>query len=210
MKSIKITAKPKTQSGKKGARAIRANGGIPCVIYGKDRTTEFSTEESEIKKLVYSSDFKIAEVVIEGKAHRSILKEIQFHPVTDQIVHLDFLELVDGHPVKVDIPLKTKGSSPGVKLGGKLIQSVLRVKVKTKPENLVDELFVDVSKLGLGQSLRIKDIHMPEGMEVLQNASIPVIGVEIPRALKSAASAAALTLDLESEEEEVEENASAE
>ncbi len=97
--------------------------------------------------------------------------------------------MVEKHPVIVEIPLKTKGSSPGVKIGGKLMQSIRKVKVKTVPENLVNELFIDISSTELGQSLRIKDIIIPEGIEVMQNGSIPVVSIEVPRALKSAAAA---------------------
>lgn len=95
--------------------------------------------------------------------------------------------MVAGQAVKLEIPLKPRGSSPGVKLGGKLIQSVRKVKVKTTPEKMVDELFVDISGLELGQSLRIKDIIAVDGIDIQQNASIPVVSIEIPRALRSAA-----------------------
>ncbi|HQW70550.1 MAG: 50S ribosomal protein L25 [Saprospiraceae bacterium] len=187
MNSMTIKGTPRTDVGKKATKAVRASAGIPCVLYGSKEVIHFQTTESELRHLVFTGDFKVAELDIEGKKVRSILKAIQFHPVKDNIVHVDFLELVAGQAVKLEIPLKPRGSSPGVKLGGKLIQSVRKVKVKTTPEKMVDELFVDISGLELGQSLRIKDIIAVDGIDIQQNASIPVVSIEIPRALRSAA-----------------------
>ena len=190
MKSFAVKGEPRTQTGKKANKAIRNNDSIPCVLYGKSDSINFQTTEADLRHLVYSPDFQGVELTVDNQTTRAILKDIQFHPVSDQIRHVDFLKLYDGVPVKVEIPLKTKGQSPGVKVGGKLIQSVRRIKVKTLPEKLVDELFIDISGMELGQSLRIKDIESVEGIEIMQNPSIPVVSIEIPRALRSAASAA--------------------
>lgn len=187
MNSMTIKGSPRTDIGKKATKAVRAADGIPCVLYGSKDIVHFQTTESELRHLVFTGDFKVAELEIDGKKTRSILKDIQFHPVKDNIMHVDFIELVNGQSIKLEIPLKPKGSSPGVKLGGKLIQSVRKIKVKTTPEKMVDELFVDISSLELGQSLRIKDIIAVDGIEIQQNASIPVVSIEIPRALRSAA-----------------------
>ena len=112
------------------------------------------------------------------------------HPVTDSLTHIDFIELVDGTPVKVDIPIRFKGDSPGVKLGGKLLQSIRRVTVKTLPENLVDELFVDISELELGFAVRVRDIEAPDSVQIMNTGATPVAIVEVPRALRSATAAA--------------------
>ena len=188
MNTITIKGSPRTDVGKKASKAVRASQAIPCVLYGSKDVVHFQTTESELRSLVFTPDFNVADLSIDGKSTRAILKAIQFHPVRDHIVHVDFLELVDGQTVKLDIPLKTQGSSPGVKLGGKLIQSVRKIKVKTTPEKMVSELFIDISSLELGQSLRIKDIIPVEGIDIQQNSSIPVASIEIPRALRSAAS----------------------
>jgi len=187
MNTIAINGSKRQEVGKKATKAVRASNAIPCVLYGSKDVVHFQTTEADLRHLVYTPDFQVVELSIEGIKAKAILKDIQFHPVRDNIVHVDFLELVDGQTVKVEIPLKTKGSSPGVKVGGKLIQSVRKVKVKTTPEKLVSELYVDISNLELGQSLRVKDIIGEDGVEIQQNGSIPVVSIEIPRALRSAA-----------------------
>ena len=151
------------------------------------------TTASALRHLIFSGDFKIVDLAIGADNTKAILKDVQFHPVNEKIMHVDFLKLYDGVPVKVDLPLKTQGASPGVKVGGKMIQNIRKIKVKTLPEKLVDELFIDISSLELGQSLRVKDIIAIEGIEVLQNSSIPVVTIEIPRALRSATAAATTT-----------------
>ncbi|HQU96146.1 MAG: 50S ribosomal protein L25 [Saprospiraceae bacterium] len=190
MNTIAINGNKRNEVGKKATKAVRSSNSIPCVLYSSAKENiHFHTTEAEVKNLVFTPEFKVAELNIDGVQVNAILKDIQFHPVKDNIIHIDFLQLVEKHPVIVEIPLKTKGSSPGVKIGGKLMQSIRKVKVKTVPENLVNELFIDISSMELGQSLRIKDIIIPEGIEVMQNGSIPVVSIEVPRALKSAAAA---------------------
>ncbi|HMT76872.1 MAG: 50S ribosomal protein L25 [Bacteroidetes bacterium] len=190
MNTIAINGNKRNEVGKKATKAVRSSNSIPCVLYSSAKENiHFHTTEAEVRNLVFTPEFKVAELNIDGVQVNAILKDIQFHPVKDNIIHIDFLQLVEKHPVIVEIPLKTKGSSPGVKIGGKLMQSIRKVKVKTVPENLVNELFIDISSMELGQSLRIKDIIIPEGIEVMQNGSIPVVSIEVPRALKSAAAA---------------------
>jgi large subunit ribosomal protein L25 len=190
MNTIAINGNKRNEVGKKATKAVRSSNSIPCVLYSSAKENiHFHTTEAEVRNLVFTPEFKVAELNIDGVQVNAILKDIQFHPVKDNIIHIDFLQLVEKHPVIVEIPLKTKGSSPGVKIGGKLMQSIRKVKVKTVPEKLVNELFIDISSMELGQSLRIKDIIIPEGIEVMQNGSIPVVSIEVPRALKSAAAA---------------------
>ncbi len=190
MNTIAINGNKRNAVGKKATKEVRSSNAIPCVLYSSAKENiHFHTTEAEVRHLVFTPEFKVAELNIDGVQVNAILKDIQFHPVKDNIIHIDFLQLVEKHPVIVEIPLKTKGSSPGVKIGGKLMQSIRKVKVKTVPEKLVNELFIDISSMELGQSLRIKDIIIPEGIEVMQNGSIPVVSIEVPRALKSAAAA---------------------
>jgi len=167
------------------ASVLRASGNIPAVMYGGDILEHFTVKHNDIKHLIYTPDFKLGEVDIDGKSHKCIIKDIQFHPVTDAIEHIDFLAIEDGREVKVNIPIRFKGVSPGVKGGGKLMQSMRKVKVKVDPKNLVDVLYIDISNLELGFSVKVKDIEISEGMEVLASPSIPVASVEVPRALKS-------------------------
>jgi len=168
------------------ASTLRSAGKIPAVIYGGDVLEHFSVVHNDVKHLIYTPDFKLGEVDIDGKKLKCIIKDIQFHPVTDNIEHIDFLAVEEGRKLKVNIPIRFKGVSPGVKSGGKLMQSMRKVKVKVDPKNLVDELIIDISSLELGFAVKVKDIEKVEGMEIMANESIPVASVEVPRALKSA------------------------
>ena len=186
MEAVAFTGQIRTELGKKGTKAIRKEGKTPCVLYGGDQIIHFSIDVKDVKTLVYTPDFKLAEISIDGATYKCILKEIQFHPVTEEIRHIDFVELVDGQKVNVEIPIRFKGSSPGEKVGGKLYQKLRRVKVKTTPDYLIDELLVDVSTLQMGQSVRVKDIEVDDNLEILSSMNIPVASVEVPRALRSA------------------------
>jgi large subunit ribosomal protein L25 len=189
MDIVKIDAQARTSFGKKNTKAIRKEGLVPAIIYGGDNNTAISVTPKSVKALVYTPDFKLAEINVDGDLHKCILKDITFDPISDEIVHIDFLRMITGTPIKVEIPVDFKGKSPGVKEGGKLITQMRKVKVKTVPELLVDKVYVDISNLELGNSVRVRDIDFPEGMEVLTTTATPVAIVEVPRALKSAAAA---------------------
>ena len=185
METVNVTIQPRTETGKKANHQIRKDGRIPAVLYGKDSNHIFTTTHKEVKQLIYTPNFKLASIEIDGASHNAIVKDIQFHPVTDQIMHIDFVKLIDNHPVKVEVPIRFKGTSPGVKEGGKLIQSMRKVKIKATPENLVDELVADISGVMLGQAIRINELEIGEGIEILSPANTPVASVEVPRALKT-------------------------
>jgi large subunit ribosomal protein L25 len=207
MEVVAIKGEVREHFGKKHSQKVRKEGLIPCVMYGRDEILHFSTDEKSVKTLIYTPQFKIAEVTLDGTTHRTILKDVQFHPVTDAVVHIDFLKLIDGHTVKYEVPVKFTGVSPGVKLGGKLQQNIRRVKIKSTPETMVDVLPLDISTLEMGQSIRIRDIEAIEGIEIMTPPGTPVGTVEVPRAMRSAATAAAkdgATVEA-TEEESVEE-----
>lgn len=189
MEIVNIEAQTRESFGKKHTKAIRKEGLVPAIIYGGDKNTAISVTPKSVKSLVYTPDFKLAEIDVNGDKHKCILKDITFHPLSDEIVHIDFLRVIDGTPIKVEIPVDFKGKSPGVKEGGKLIPQMRKVKVKTNPEHLVDKVYVDISELELGNSVRVRDIDFPDGMEVMTTTATPVAIVEVPRALKSAAAA---------------------
>ena len=190
MKVVQINAEARELMGKKASKNIRKDGKIPAVVYSVNGVSHFSTTAADLKPIVYTPDFKIAEVQLPSGVKKAIVKKIDFHPVTDEILHVDFLELVSGHPVVANVPVKFKGVSPGVKAGGKLISNLRTVKLKAVPEKMVDEVFVDISSLELAQSVRVRDIELPEGVEIKADGSTPVAVIEVPRALKSAATAA--------------------
>lgn len=195
MESIQIKGNVKETSGTKTAKAIRAEGGVPCVMYGKGEATSFSTSESSFRSLVYTPQFKVAEIELNGETHRCILKDVQFHPVTDKIMHADFLRLIPGHKLKVSLPVNFTGSAAGVKSGGKFLAKMRKVQVLTTPEALTDHVSVDVSPMELGGTLRVRDIPAVEGLTIMNEGATPIASVEIPRALRSAQSAEEKTED---------------
>jgi large subunit ribosomal protein L25 len=191
MEVVKISGEPRTGTGKKDAKATRVAGGIPCVMYGGNENIHFSTKLNEVRHIIYTPDFKLAEITVGGQTYKAILKDAQFHPANESVLHLDFLRLIPTVPIRVQVPLRLEGSSPGVKSGGKLVQSVRRIKVKCTPETLVEEVRLNIGKLELGQSSRVRDIIPTPGVEVMMAPAIPVVLIEIPRALRSAAQAEA-------------------
>lgn len=191
MISVEIQGNLRSEFGKKGSKIDRKNGHVPAVMYGGNEVVHFTVTPAGVKNIIYTPDFKIADLNIEGKHYKAILKSVQFHPVTEEILHIDFIALIDKRPIKVEVPLRFKGVSPGVKLGGKLIQQLRKIKIKTTPEHLIDELKADISKLELGQAIRVREIIVPKGVEIINNSATPIALIEIPRALKAAAALAA-------------------
>lgn len=199
MQTVTVPGELRQDIGGRSSRAFRRQGLVPCVLYGIDENVHFTVDPKDIKGLVYTADFKLADINVDGKTYRAIMKDLQFHPVTDDILHVDFLVLQDDRKVKVEVPVHFVGVSPGVKGGGKLTEKLTRVQVKALPKDLMEYVELDISELNLGQSVRVRDIQVPEGVEILNNPGNPVGTVEIPRALKSAEDAAA---DEEGEGEE--------
>jgi len=201
METIKVSGQVREQLGKKSAKATRRDGLVPAVLYGAgDETIHFTVNALALRDLIYTPAFKLAEVEVNGQSYRSIVKDYQFHPVTDELRHIDFLALEDGRTIKVQVPVTFSGTSPGVRGGGKLQVSVRRIKIKTTPEHLVDHLNLDITGLELGQSIRIRDIDPIEGVEIQNPGGQPVATVEVPRALRSAATAEKKATEKEAKE----------
>lgn len=207
MEVVAVNGNLRKEVGKKATKAVRTAEEIPCVLYGGKNVMHFTTKLNDVKDVIYTPNFKIAEIKIDGQVYKTILKDTQFHPVSDQIIHLDFFELVAGKKVNVEIPLRFKGvaKAPGTSEGGILLPNLRRVTVKTTPEHLVDELILDVSMLELGQAIRVRDIKVGDEMEIMNAPGISVATVDIPRALRSAAAEeeeeAAALLEAEAEAE---------
>lgn len=187
MQSVVVEGVKRTELGKTATAIFRKNAQTPAVVYaaGKENT-HFLADERVIASLVFTDKFLIAEITVDGQLRKAIVKEVQFHPVTDKILHVDFLELVPGVAVKADVPLRLTGLAEGVRVGGKLMQKVRKVRIKATPEAMVDEITLDVTPLGLGKSIRVRDILLTEGVEILSSPALPLASVEIPRALRSA------------------------
>jgi large subunit ribosomal protein L25 len=190
MKTVTIEGQLRSELGKKHARAIRSEDQVPGVIYGGASTVNFTTSLRTLKPLVYTPDFQIAEVKIDGKTYKCIVKDLQFHKVTDALLHIDLLELVDSKPLLATIPLKFVGTSIGVKNGGRLVIKSKDVKVKCLPKHLVESIPVAIDDLEIGRNLRIADVKS-EGITIMQNERIPIASVVTTRALKQAEADAA-------------------
>ncbi|WP_235296694.1 50S ribosomal protein L25 [Portibacter marinus] len=185
MNAVQVKAEKRTDVGGKSSKAIRREGKIPCVIYGGGKNEYFTVTPNEVKEVIYTPDFKVVEIDVDGDVSKCIVKDLQMHPVTDEILHIDFLRLIDNAKIKVNLPIAFKGVSPGVKGGGRLIQTMRTIKVKAYPRDLTDVLYVSIEGLKLGDTVRVKDVELTEGLEVLDQLAQPVAKVAVPRALKS-------------------------
>jgi len=189
MKSITIEGQLRTDSGKKATRQLRSQKMVPGVIYGGSQEINFSAPATAFKDIVYTPEFMVANITIDGKSYRCILKDLQFHKVTDLLLHVDFLELVEDKKVIATLPLHFTGTPAGVKAGGKLVLKMKSVKVKTLPKYLKEHIEVNIEKLELNENIRVEDIPM-ENMEVLNSPRIPIASVTMTRQLKQEESAA--------------------
>ena len=191
MKTIEVKGQNRTGLGKSKTKNIRKGGLIPCVVYGNGETLHFSTEPLEISDLIFTNEFRKANIILDGKNIECIVKDVQYHPVSDAILHVDFQTLSAGKVVKVSLPIRLVGTSEGQKVGGTLVQKMRKLQVFAKPESITETINVDISLLELGKSLRVRDIKLEEGVEAITNGSIPVASIDIPRALRSAQTKAA-------------------
>lgn len=187
MVTVNFSGTKRTELGTKAAKDARRAGQIPCVLYGPQKENiHFTATIKDVRDLIYTGDFKMANLTIDGQSYRCIVKSVDFHPVRDTVDHIDFLQLEDGQKIKVEVPLRFTGTSPGVRAGGKFIHSVRKIKIKTKVEDLIDEVTADISTLKLGSSIRVRDIEVVEGVEVMNPGALPVASVVVPRSLKGA------------------------
>lgn len=193
METMTLQAKPRKALGKVATKAVRKENLIPCVLYGGDEIQHFTLAPLDLRTLVYSPEFKTVEINLDGQMHKCILKHVQYHPVDERILHIDFLRLIEEHPIKIEVPVSFQGVAIGLKSGGKLIKKMRSVKIKTTPEFLIDKIVLDTTAMELGQSARIKDLIIGEGIEILNNEDIPVASIDIPRALRTADDATAAT-----------------
>jgi len=190
MKSITIEGQLRTESGKKATRQLRSQNLVPAVIYGGSSEISFAAPASAFKSIVYTSEFMLAEVKVDGKNYRCILKDLQFNKVTDALTHIDFLELVEDKKVIAQLPLRYVGTPVGVKAGGKLVTKMKSVKVKTLPKFLKEQIDVDITALELNENIRVQDI-VAENMEILNSPRIPIASITMTRQLKQEEATAA-------------------
>jgi|SRR5579871_2272409 len=183
MKTITIEGQLRTEIGKQATRQLRSEEKVPGVIYGGAKEVNFSAPLASFKTLVYTPDFQLAEVTVGGKSYKCILKDLQFDKVSDTLIHVDFLELVDDKQVIATIPIKFTGAAKGVKDGGKLITKMKALKVKTYPKYLKENIEVDLTNLELNGNVRVEDVKA-DNYEILNSPRIPIASIVLTRQLK--------------------------
>lgn len=187
MKKIEIVGYQRANLGRTESQAIRAEGNVPCVLYGGAEQVHFTVPAILFRPLVFTPDVFDVTLNIEGTEYRAILQETQFHPVNDSLIHADFL-LVTDKPIKVAVPVRLQGTAPGVQKGGKLVTRIRKLRVRGPVDNIPEYIDVDVSQLDLGKVVRVGQIVV-NGIDMLEEAANPVASIEIPRALRGTVSA---------------------
>lgn len=186
MQTLEIIGYKRANLGKSDAKSLRAEGNVPCVIYGGEEQIHFYAPAIQFRELVYSPDVYFVNLNIEGDEYRCILQDIQFHPVSEIILHADFLQLFAGKSVSMDIPVTLTGSSPGVLNGGVLVRKRRTIRVEALPKNMPSEIEVDISGLDFHKAIKVEEIEEKD-FTVLDPGQASIAVVEIPRALKTAA-----------------------
>lgn len=180
MKTLAISVKKRETVGKKNTRALRNQGNVPCVLYGGEKQVTFYAHENDFRKLVYTKDTFVVELDINGDVINAVMQDIQFHPVSDKILHIDFLQVFDDKPVTVSLPVNLEGISKGVKNGGNLLFRRPKIITKGLVSNLPDAININIENLAIGMFIYIKDINI-EGCEFLAPPSSVVVGVKTAR-----------------------------
>jgi large subunit ribosomal protein L25 len=189
MKSFDLKGTVRTDLGKKATKAERVVDNVPCVLYGTAENVHFTTTVSEIRKLVYTPEVFVVNLEIDGKVTKAIMKALQFHPVTDKVLHLDFLAISEDKPVIVNLPVKLEGLAEGVKAGGKLALEMRNLKVKGLYTQIPENIVIDVTELGLGKSIQVAKVSVPN-LEILNAKNAVVAQVKLTRAARGAAATA--------------------
>ena len=196
MKSIEIKGSLRTETGKKATHSLRKENGVPCALYGiqkdengKPVATHFTVTVEGLRKLVYTPHIYVVDLNIDGKVVNAIMKDIQFHPVTDAILHVDFLQIDEANPIVMEVPVKLEGLAEGVKAGGKLALQMRELKVKALYNVIPERLVVDVTSLGLGKTIKVGELNY-EGLQILNAKEAVVCAVKLTRAARGAQAAA--------------------
>lgn len=184
MKTLELKGQKRENPGSKEAKQLRNNDNIPCVIYGVDDPIHFSIELQALKSLIYTPDVFIAAIDIDGTAVKGVLKDVQFHPVNDKVLHVDFMAIEEGKKVKVDIPVRTQGNAIGVREGGQLALNVRKLRVEALPKDLPDFIMIDIAELNIGDKRRVADLNV-DGVTFLDPENIVVVSVRVTRAAQS-------------------------
>jgi large subunit ribosomal protein L25 len=188
MKVFSLSGALRNDLGKKATKAIRKEGVVPAIIYGGDdrKALHFSVKASDVRKLIYTPEIFLVDLNVEGVSYKAILKDLQFHAVSDDLLHIDFLQVFEAKPIVIEVPVVLDGLAEGVKAGGKLSLDIRKLKVKALYDAVPEKLHVDVSSLGLGKSVQVGELHF-EGLELLNAKNAVVARVQLTRAARGAA-----------------------
>lgn len=196
MKSIQIQGSARTETGKKATRNLRRNDSVPCVLYGSQKdengkqiATHFSVTVDGLRKLVYTPHIYVVDLNIDGKIVNAVMKDIQFHPVTDAILHVDFYQIDENNPIVMEVPVQLEGLAEGVKAGGKLVLQMRKLKVKALYNVIPERMVINVSSLGLGKTIKVGELSY-EGLEIQNAKDAVVCAVKLTRAARGAQAAA--------------------
>jgi large subunit ribosomal protein L25 len=187
MESLKITGQKRESLGKKDAKKLREQGLVPGVLYGKDEVTHLAVPFSDLRSFVYTPNVYLIDLEIDGEVHKAMIQDVQWHPVDEQILHIDFLKIEADKPVKIGVPVKLVGTAKGIKAGGKLKVNMRKLRVKALAENLPDAIEIDITKLAIGDSIKVGELQR-QNLEFLDNKSNLIVGVISTRVAKSAMS----------------------
>ncbi|MCU0471971.1 MAG: 50S ribosomal protein L25/general stress protein Ctc [Bacteroidales bacterium] len=180
MKTIEIKGSLRKELGKKDSKNVRKAGNVPCVIYGSEKNIHFQAHENSFKNLVYTHQAHLVKLDLDGQEYNVVLKDMQFHPVTDKILHADFVQVFENKPVIIDVPVTVTGDAEGVKAGGKLIVKRRHLKVKGLAKDLPEDLVVDVTELQIHHSIKVGDLSF-EKIELLDPKITTVVSVATSR-----------------------------
>jgi len=190
MKTFELKGAKRESTGKKAAKAYRKESLVPCVLYGGGEVVHFTVTKDGIRKLIYTPEVFTVDLSIEGKPYAAILKETQYHPVSDELLHVDFLQIFEDKPVVMEIPIVLEGLAQGVKDGGKLSVDVRKLKVKGLYKNFPDRLTINIENLGLGKTIQVGNLKF-DNLELLNAKDTVIAAVKVTRAVKGTTPAAA-------------------
>jgi len=185
MKSIAISGSPRENVGKRDAKGLRYEGNVPAVLYGGKTQTHFSVSAADLKPIIYTPVVQFIDITVGSTKAQAIIKDIQFHPLTEQILHVDFLELDEKKPITIEIPIKLTGTSPGVKMGGKLVQKLRKLRIKALPKDHKDTIDVSIEELEVGKAVRVGDLKVDK-LTITNAKEDTIVSVTTSRALRQA------------------------
>ncbi|MDR2413812.1 MAG: 50S ribosomal protein L25/general stress protein Ctc [Odoribacteraceae bacterium] len=186
MKVFELKGEIRENVGKKSTKALRVDGKVPCVLYGGGENVHFSVVERELKDLLYTPHVYLVKLHLGEKSYDAIMQDIQFHPVSDKPLHIDFYQTFEDKPLVLEVPVRTEGFAEGVQAGGKLNITMRKLKVKSFMKDMPDELLFNVEKLGVGKSIKVKDACF-ENIEILNAKNVVIVQVKLTRAARAAA-----------------------